>query len=453
MKPIIKLLKSIPFALKTYHFLNDFLSTHFPFFMRMRIAKLIKQNNSEEYDPSKKLIFIMTEANDRMDWFFEAETPEGFQLLKLPREIFIFKWKTFLKNYKSHPFKFDLENYMSERWIADRNRYKENTTKQLKIIKKLYLPATILFPKFNTNWMMDIIECMNRLNMKVSIDDRESGLHPKAMEVFPQMLQNYFDHKISYLNTHNENHRQFFIDSGVPSEVIRVKGCPQSDFWFNKKKWMPMQKIHPKLNKNRFRIYFLSFGVRAYVHFYFRDEKRDWIELINDQHEILGEILTHFGNEVQIIYKLGKKKQRDLNPQFHEFKEKYAKFITDDNFLELDAAYSSYQLATISDLTIGFQTSGLYEAMFLNKPIVYGAWGELFEDIKDQILPFHQTRGLDHCKNKEEFRETIFKYIKNKDNPISEEMRSERKRFISLFMKDANGNTSQRILDDLVTTL
>lgn len=452
MRTIIKLLKSIPFLVKSYHQIHNILSTHFDFFAAKRIQKYINSQNTEARKNDKKLIFIMTEANDRMDWFFESQIDSSFQILNLPREIFILKWKVFFKNYISHPFLFDLENYMSSKWDTERNTYKEHVIKLLKIIQDIYNPETILLPKLNTNWQMDIIECMNELNMTVCVEDRESGMHPKALETFPKMLKNYLDpvkHKVDFLNAHNLSHRQFFIEAGVNPDVIRVHGCPQTDFWFTKKKWKNIKKIHPELSEERFKIYFLSFGPRVYVHFYFKGEERDWIDIIDGHHEVLGQLLKEHGDKIQIIYKLGKKKARDTNPHYSEFIAEYGQYITKENFLELGVEVSSYQLATISDVTMGFQTTGLIEGMFLDKPILYGAWGDLFEDIKDELLPLHTTEALTHCDSKSALKKALIQLILNPKVELTEEIKASRKEFISRYFYNSDGKVCFRILEDL----
>ena len=105
-----------------------------------------------------------------------------------------------------------------------------------------------------------------------------------------------------------------------------------------------------------------------------------------------------------------------------------------------------------TDITIGFQTSGLTEAMFLDKPIICGAWGDLYEDIKDTLLPFHKTDALTFVSSKEEMWEELDSLLKSLDSYVlTDDVAAARIAFRESFFHNPDGNVSRRLLGHVMT--
>ena len=123
-------------------------------------------------------------------------------------------------------------------------------------------------------------------------------------------------------------------------------------------------------------------------------------------------------------------------------------YMTKDNYKDLDGRYSSYDLLNNADIILGFQTSGMIEAMFTRTPIVYGAWGEFFEEIKNTLLPLHNTPALTFAHSKQEMFTRLATLIENPDSwrPTGE-VESARRNLRETYFAKADGNASRRLLD------
>ena len=81
--------------------------------------------------------------------------------------------------------------------------------------------------------------------------------------------------------------------------------------------------------------------------------------------------------------------------------------------------------------------------MFTDKPIFYGAWGELFDDIKETLIPFHKMKGLTFCNNPQILKQSLIKFFSDKN--IGNCDRNIRDREIENFFYKADGRSSERL--------
>ena len=116
-----------------------------------------------------------------------------------------------------------------------------------------------------------------------------------------------------------------------------------------------------------------------------------------------------------------------------------------DSIIFLDGTTPTIDLLKVSDCIVGFHTLGIVEAMFTNKPICYGAWGDLFDDIKDTLIPFHKMKGLYFCKNPDSLRDCLIENLLN--NKKVKHQREERDKNIEEFFFKADGHSAERLFN------
>jgi hypothetical protein len=157
--------------------------------------------------------------------------------------------------------------------------------------------------------------------------------------------------------------------------------------------------------------------------------------------------LIKYGEKIQIVNKSSGKPLRDMFPGREQFLRKAQPHMTKDNCNELDGRYSSNDLLNNADIILGFQTSGMKEAMFTRMPVVYGAWGDFFEEIKDTLLPLHNTSALIFAQNKHEMFTRLSMLVENPDSwQPTENIQSVRDILRDAYFTKADGNVSRRLL-------
>ena len=303
----------------------------------------------------------------------------------------------------------------------------------------------ILMPKCNDDWTIDYIKVINESNIKLIIDDREGTITNQRLKTVPEKLRN-LDLKFDLMTTHNSFHKALFVESGFASSKIKVNGATQSDYWSKPTFWKDLNEIDQNLNESLLKILFFSFGKRTYMNFYYGEEKRTWLPLIQDVNDVLIDILDQFYGKIQILYKFSGKLKRDTSEDVSRLIKKSQKHIKNKNLVFLDGSKSSFDLIRHCQAVLGFQTSGMIEAMNTNKPIIYSAWGDLYGDIKDTLLPLEDTNCLTVCKSKDELYESLCNLINNYDNrTIKDNQEVSRAEFIEKYFTNSDGLVSDRL--------
>jgi glycosyltransferase involved in cell wall biosynthesis len=392
-----------------------------------------------------------------MQWLTEAASQDpGCEVFHIPRSIFGPVWRHLCWHYAESPKDTDfgessLDVYYAPQYAESRQRFREYCADVMSYVRDRYGVDVWCLPKMNDDWIVDLIMSLKELGTPpVMVDDREGQMIPRRLEVYPSVLKNYIkDFEVDLLCTHNETHREFWIRSGHDPSKIALVGRPDTDYWSRPDTWKSRKQIHPQLADDKFLVLYFSFGRKSAINFYWGSDPGTWDSLGDDFHEVLLNLLKQYHGKIQIVYKSSAKEARDRYSKSNAFFAKEAKrFVDDGSLLPLGKQHKPHDLMRHADAIMGFQTSGLIEAMFTDTPIVYGAWGEFYHDIKDGLHPFHKTGALLYARSKEEMERYIRSLIEGeKQYAPTEEMLQLRKEFRERYYYNADGHVSQRVLD------
>ena len=406
-----------------------------------------KENNSEK----KNVIMIWEERFKYLK--SQIIEDDNVNLIIIPRIFLSPGFQFFLRNYHIKKSRISPKQQISAWQILkdfkrERLKFRKYCNQVLLFINSLVKIDLILLPKCNDDWTIDFIKVINKLNIKLFIDDREGAVTPQRLMIVPPLLKN-IGISFDLMTTQNEFHKKFFIDAGFLESKIIINGAPQSDYWYKKIFWQNLSEIESSLRKDLIKILFFSFGERTYMNFYYGNEKRTWMPLIKDVNDVLIQILNKYEGKIQLIIKTGAKMNRDINKDGIRFFEKAKKHIDSNYVLFLDASKSSFDLMRQSQLVVGFQTSGMIEAMNTSNQIIYTAWGDFYKEIENTLLPLANEKCLDICSSKKMFFETLEKGIIRESKKIKYNNFSalERKKLIEKYFSYSDGNVSKRLAD------
>ncbi len=412
---------------------------------------LFKENQHfKKFDHTKKNLIIIWEK--KFEYLnLKIKEDEKINLIIIPRIFFNTGFNFLLRRYhkkksKLTPGHYDTYFYRSNIFRADRYKFRKYCKEILEFINSHARIDLILMPKCNDDWTIDFIEVINEEKYKLLIDDREGAVTPqRLLKVPPQYLD--LDLNFDLMTTQNNLHKKFFIKSGFPESKIIVNGVIQSDYWFNKKFWKDLSEIKVSLREDLIKILFFSFGERTYMNFYYGDEKRTWLPLIIDVNDVLIEILNKYEGKIQVLYKTSVKFKRDTSDDVNRLIEATQKHIENGYLLFLDGSISTNDLIRFSKIVIGFQTSGMVEAMYTSNQIIYTAWGEFYNEIKKTLLPLENEKCLDICSSKEIFFNTLEKAIVRESNgkKYNDFSIKERKKFIDQYFAFSDGKVTERL--------
>jgi hypothetical protein len=344
----------------------------------------------------------------------------------------------------------DIEVYYGPGIAEARKSFRQYCREAMIFIRDRYGVDVWFMPKLNDGWIIDVIMALRQMDELLVANDREGHIFPQRMSFYPPVLRNYVkDFQVDRLCLTNRGAWDFWIKSGFDSNKMVMTGKPCSDYWNRKDLWNTRSQIHPDLSDDRFLILYFSFGTNTLLNFYFPGEKRNWNDLNDAYHEVLLHILRKYHHKIQLVYKIGMKSARDYYHKFDEFEAEVSKLPDNKCFVKLGGAYSSLELMRNADAVVGFMTTGLIEAMFTDNPIIFGAWGQLYDDIKDRLFAYHKTKALIYAQSQEDLRSHLEDVIEGRGgNVVDEEVLKARRKFREEFYFGADGNVSKRILNE-----
>jgi len=389
------------------------------------------------------------DSDGRFQWLEGICKKKNINIIHLPRDLYrnVFAHLFYFQGYQANAYKgeISINAFYSQKFVKQRAKYLNFCNEVAKSIADHYKVDIFLVFKLNDDWIIDLIRGIRSANFPVVVHDREHGITPKRMKIYPQYLKNFLDDlKVDKICTSNKTHYDFFLKCGFDKRYLALTGKPDSDAWFINSK-ISKKEISPKFNNKYPLLTYFSFGQFNYLNFFYDDEKRNWLNLADDFHNVLIKVLKKFNGKVQIAYKLGGKSVRDSYPGFDDFFQKVIYLNYQDSIIFLDGTTPTIDLLKVSDCIVGFHTLGIVEAMFTNKPICYGAWGDLFDDIKDTLIPFHKMKGLYFCKNPDSLRDCLIENLLN--NKKVKHQREERDKNIEEFFFKADGHSAERLFN------
>ena len=421
------------------------------FFKRIYLTRLINIYNPKlhDFDSNKKTLVMIWE--ERFKYLkYKLYQDKKLNLIIVPRIFFTPGFTFFLRKYINKQKEislgeYNLDYYRSKYFLNARKNFRKYCYDINNLINSFVNIDMVLMPKCNDNWTIDYIKVINDSKIKLIIDDREGTITTQRLKTVPEKLKN-LELKFVLMTTHNSFHKSLFVESGFPSSKIKVNGATQSDYWTKPKFWKNLNEIDENLDKDLLKILFFSFGKRTYMNFYYGEETRTWLPLIKDVNDVLIDIIDKFSGEIQILYKFSGKLKRDTSEDISRLIKSSHKHIKNKSLIFLDGSKSSFDLIRHCQAVLGFQTSGMIEAMNTNKPIIYAGWGDLYKDIKDTLLPLEDSNCLTICKSKDELYLSLCNLIKNYGNINSQNNQAEsRAKFIDKYFANSNGSVSDRL--------
>ncbi len=414
------------------------------------------------FDPNKKYLVknlsprwklaAFWDSDGRFKWLQNICEKENVDLIHIPRILYrnVFHYLFYSRGYMQDWGKGELplNLFYEEKFSKEREIYLKYCENVARSISSQFKSDIFLLFKLNDDWIIDVLKGIKNSNFPVVVHDREHGITPKRMDIYPSHLEKIIeDLDVDKLCTSNETHYQFFLKCGIKRDKLVLTGKPDADAWFNNEKKVSKGDLSMSINPDLPLLTYFSFSKFNYLNFFYEGEKRNWLELADDYHEILIQVLKKFNGKLQIVYKLGGKPVRDFYPGFEPFMERLNKLNLQKSIILLDSNISTIDLLKVSDCILGFHTLGIVEAMFTDKPILFGAWGDLFNDIKDTLIPFHEFKGINYCDSPLKLKNSLINVIEDNSKYICE--RKIRDAEIESFFYKADGQSSKRLFSVL----
>lgn len=298
----------------------------------------------------------------------------------------------------------------------------------------------IIMPSDSFWWVREFLEVARDHGVTRVVLDKEGTISPYSFEKHSAQIREKFPFMSDNLLVWSERQKQFWIKSGAPEECIKIVGQPRSDFFFQKNRWLSREAL--KLNEFRKHVLYFTFDIDAYINVFPAEEiEREgysWLPLRNEINDVLLDFAKQH-DDVCITIKVHPQ-QADIG-----FMRDFVEGLNLPNIRLAEGAAISNQLIVNSDLIIGFQTTALIESMLIHTPIFYTGWGQTEQKVRNHLIPFHESSGIEKIGSKADLMCKLEMWIKG--DSVGGEL-SERKAFTDIWL-NADGNVSSRIAEIL----
>ena len=328
--------------------------------------------------------------------------------------------------------------YDSPDFAEAREKYRRFVRVIVAILKSLFRHKALLLPSDSFFWVREAVHVHREKSIPVIVIDKEGVIAPYYFREWIPIRKKNFPFMSDRLIVWSERQRDFWNQTGVDNDLITVIGQPRSDFFFHPERWASREKLGlPTEGKV---VLFFTYEKSAYVPLKSVAEEKDWLPLRSETHEVLKEVAS-MNRDIRFIIK--------CHPQQRDLDRVYADFRGVKNAVVMTGSQSSNNLVVNSDLVICFQTTGFLDAHLIRKPIIYPAWGELFDELKENdMLPWHRSQGALFCPSPTEFKKELVRLIDSGIKEVdSEDILRKRQEFVGDWFYNPDGQVGSRVID------
>lgn len=236
----------------------------------------------------------------------------------------------------------------------------------------------VVMPSDTFFYVRSAPEVAHDLGVPFLVLQKETTISDYTMREHTEELRRYAPPLADRMTVCSERHKSFWVRAGAESRRILVTGQPRFDFYLRPSEWpedVPFGDGGPS-------VLFLSYAVDAY-HPGEGSGEGVWGSL-------------HLETE-QGLYELARRGWRVLikpHPQqavdsIREWRRRAGELWGRQVFL-VDPQADVRPLVVAADVTVGFQTTALLEAMLADRPVVYTGWDREATDLGEDLIPFQQ---------------------------------------------------------------
>jgi hypothetical protein len=300
-------------------------------------------------------------------------------------------------------------------------------------IQKKFNPAVIVITSDIFYWVREFISIAHQVGVKTVILDKEGIISEQGYDHIAWQHRTLAPFMADHIYVYSERQKEFWIKGGASAEQISVIGQPRSDLFFREKG----HTVDDYFSEPKPLIALFSYNDTAYMILDDVSAGLSWKEMKAQTHDAVFEMAREHPEYNFVI------KTHPQQPDLPHLQKRYASL---KNLRVIGGSEIANELVRRPELIIGFQTTALIEALFLNKRVIYTAWDKNHEKYKDDILPLHLSSGIKTADTYEQFLEMCNKFFSGDLEYFqltAEEIR-ERDKFVNRYFYKPDGHVCER---------
>jgi hypothetical protein len=235
-----------------------------------------------------------------------------------------------------------------------------------------YRPTVFIVPSDSFFYLRPLIEQFRTAGVPTAVVQKETTISPMTMATHSEAVRRLVPPIGDVMTVCSERHREFEIRCGADPDTVIVTGQPRFDVYATATPAGSRSGVPNLL--------YLSFDDTAYLPDHAeRDGLGTWRPMRQAIERVLG-VLAEAG-QWRVVAK--------LHPQQQTVDDQLGSAVT-----RAPRGADTRTLILAADVVVGFQTTAVFEAAVAGRPVVYPAWGEVYEAARPMLIPFEDHPGL-----------------------------------------------------------
>ena len=236
-----------------------------------------------------------------------------------------------------------------------------------------YRPTVLVLPSDAIFYVRPLIERFGVHGIPTAVVQKETTISPMVMDDHARAVATSVPFMSDVMTVCSERQRDFWVRAGSDPARIRVTGQPRFDVY-----------SHPSRGGT-------GAATRTLLYFSYED---------------VAYLPSDTGQPYEGTWRdLRRETEQELaaaTPRWRVVAKRHPQQTASESWLGASVEHPSQgadtrQLVLEADVVVGFQTTALFEAMAAGRPVIYAAWGPVYEQAKPMLIPFESYEGAVLC--------------------------------------------------------
>ncbi len=296
--------------------------------------------------------------------------------------------------------------------------YRHSIARFTRWILSAYRPNVLLLPSDSIFYLRPVIEQFRNFGVRVAVVQKETTISPMTMANHAATIRRFVPFMSDVTTVCSQRHRSFQIECGTPDGLIVVTGQPRFDVY-----------RAPAVHRSRSatgppQLLYLSYDDRAYLPL---DSGCSWQDLRRETELVISEA--------------ARSGRWRVTAKRHPQQRQGADWL-DPVVGVANQSVDTRQLLLEADVVVGFQTTALLEAAAARRPVLYAAWGPVFDANHAQLIPYDKhPECVTHAAGPEHLAELLGRGPEGLDRPTVDA-----DPFIGEHLGVIDGGASERVI-------
>ena len=251
-------------------------------------------------------------------------------------------------------------------WVS----YRSAVLSEVRTLAAAHRPDVLVVPSDSIFYLRPVIDEFRELGVPTFVLQKETTISPLIMEEHSLEVGTCVPFSGDEMSVCSARHRDFWLRAGADPARVHVTGQPRFDVY--------AQARSKRRDGGKPRLLYLSFDDVAYLPADMGIESDlTWRDLRQQVETEIASVSDVWDVTVKIHPQQTPAGDR-LGPN-----ARHADRLADTRALILDA-----------DVVLAFQTTAIFEAAVAGRPVIYPAWGKVYDEERGALTPFDEYPGL-----------------------------------------------------------